>query len=819
MLSNNNYCSWSDFTQDIDDDRQLISDSTLSIYLNKLMNKNYIEKPERDFYIILPEGRKRFLELSKMKKQDKTLNIPPDVIRDERNYDHIILWMVYNNNSCKWSDFTEEPLKINQSSLSKNINLLMDGGFVRKENKKYKITQKGKVQYAQMLRNYNLDRQSILEEESKRIDEIIQKARTFFNKYQIEDKNVKYRFLNYNLKMNYNKLQSSLEEEDDFFKIILFFAKNHPDLYPEYISSSEFAEKFDIEKIILDFHILQIVDKQIFPIKFFKLNNHDGKIYYFPTEGKLERILRSIVDDYIYKFTYLRKLDDFFAYDMNDLVDDILDNVCGNLFNIDLKNALREFLVNNYIKHLTYEIETKKKLANISEKLEGYSYQTIQGIFQQNDIFNDHYNCKDNTFYYLYPEVLKTLASYYKSEVKEIFDKCLPLLEDRNTNIDDILAIIDEGIEKNPDNISLYILKSIYLSVYFRSDVALSVLNENILLKVDEEKLKSINPDYYPIISFIQCFADLSIGNIQDAISISKAVLKKYPDHPISHLSKALIYGYNTIHKWISQSSSLEVFISEIHKAISMDKNILNKSRYHQLKARVMFQLKEFERGFEAIDSALTLKENVLDYYFNKIHGLTMNERYEDALNLIDESIDTFPHEAKKFKHNKAYVFLKYAANMNDSTKIEQAIEILTKLSKEFPEDYSLLNSLAYAYSYNKNRDKSIEIINKLISLDPMEGNYYDSYGEILQSFEMFEEAIEKYKKGIELNPDGFYLYQTFPRLGECYYKLGEYDLAKQYLEKGLETISSCCCENEKKDIWDKKARKYLYKLKKLNHL
>ncbi|MEJ2251426.1 MAG: hypothetical protein P8Y97_17455 [Candidatus Lokiarchaeota archaeon] len=329
-----------------------------------------------------------------MKKIEKSLNYPPETILKKRNYDHWILWMVYNNNFVKWSDFTEDPLSINQSSLSKNINLLLDSGLIRKENKKYKIALKGKVEYSQILKNYDLDRQSILDEESKRIDEIIQKAKYFFKLYNIQDKGIKYRFLNYSLKMNYSKIQVILNKEEDFFKVLLFFAIKHPDSYPNKISVIEFVEKYNIEKVDLDYYIKKIVEEGLFPIKFFKLTLEDESLYYFPAEGKLEKILRSVVDDYIYKFTYLRKLGEYYAYDMNDLINDILEDVCGNIFHEELSNALHEFLVNDYIQFLTYAIETKKQLINVSDKLEGYSYQTIRGIMHENDIITDHYKNK-----------------------------------------------------------------------------------------------------------------------------------------------------------------------------------------------------------------------------------------------------------------------------------------------------------------------------------------------------------------------------------------------------------------------------------------
>ena len=45
-----------------------------------------------------------------------------------------------------------------------------------------------------MLREYDLDRQSILEEETNRIDEITEKTSEFFDKYEIDDEELKFRF-------------------------------------------------------------------------------------------------------------------------------------------------------------------------------------------------------------------------------------------------------------------------------------------------------------------------------------------------------------------------------------------------------------------------------------------------------------------------------------------------------------------------------------------------------------------------------------------------------------------------------------------------
>ena len=79
----------------------------------------------------------------------------------------------------------------------------MDKRFVKKEEKEYRITRLGKTEYSNMLRLYDLDRQSLLEEEGKRIKEITKKTTSFFEEYKIKDTDNKFRFLNNKLKLPY----------------------------------------------------------------------------------------------------------------------------------------------------------------------------------------------------------------------------------------------------------------------------------------------------------------------------------------------------------------------------------------------------------------------------------------------------------------------------------------------------------------------------------------------------------------------------------------------------------------------------------------
>jgi len=430
MLYNNEECEWSNFTQKPLEIRL----STLSKYISLLKGKGYAKNISRGHYKITSEGRKRYLELSQVKEKERTLSYPPAIIKRRRNYDHWILWMVYNNNFCKWANFLAEPLSINQSSLSKNINLLLDKGFIEKEEKKYRITRSGKLEYSRILQEYDLDKQSILEEESKRIEEITMTIIKFFNNYNIENEDVQFRLLNNMLKLDYTRVEAMLTNEEDFDKILLFISINHPSQYPNYVSIEEFSNTYGIKDSKLDYYIDEIIENQIFPIKFFKIIVQPDMHYYFQEDERLEIILRAITEDHITKFTYLNKLFSR-SMDISSTINDILEDICQILFPIELKESLRIFLP-EYINYLAYKIEAKVALKETYDKLEGIIWHDMIEIFQSKSI--------------------EELQEDYKEEIKKL----------------------DIKIEANPENLDLYYSKIRILIYYNKFDEVLALLNE-----------------------------------------------------------------------------------------------------------------------------------------------------------------------------------------------------------------------------------------------------------------------------------------------------------------------------------------------------
>ena len=591
MLNNNEVCTWSNL-------KELVKPSTLSIYLKKLQKSELIVKWEFNQYIISSKGKDRFYELSQAKKTKRKLNFPPDVILWKRNYDHWILWMVYNNNFCKWADFLNEPLSINNSSLSKNMNLLIDKKFVKKEKKMYRITQLGKSEYSNMLRDYDLDRQSILEEESKRIKEITKKTLKFFKKFRITEEEIRFRFLNNLLRLPYEKIKSNLESEEDFHKILLFLSINHPTRYPNSISTEKFALKHGIELVTLEYYLLQIVEKNIYPTKFFKLKVNSAEIYYLQTNEKLEQILNAIVEEHITKFTYLNKLyeeekDKSYSTSLESTIIAILKEICGNLFKEGLRDALRKFLP-DYINYLAYKVEKEKKLFDAYDKLKGLIWHEVQTYSSEKKIALKYDN--------------------YEESIKEI-------------NI---------AISSNPNDYDLYLSK------------------ESVLI------------------------------------------------------------------------------------------------------------------------------------YFNK---------YNDLLSFLDEILEIFPNEHKNIEIKRAYI-------LKEKRNLEEGLKIINNLLDNYPDDKDLLVYKAYWLQYLTRKEEAIEIIQNLIEEDPNNGIYHDTYGEMLMSFQDYENAKKEFLKSIEISSDDWYTFQTYIKLGICDKELGNLEIALENLKRGKTFIEKSRFDEETKQKW-----------------
>ena len=400
------------------------------------------------------------------------------------------------------------------------------------------------------------------------------------------------------MRLPYEKIKSNLESEEDFHKILLFLSINHPTRYPNSISTEKFALKYGIELVTLEYYLLQIVEKNIYPTKFFKLKVNSAEIYYLQTNEKLEQILNAIVEEHITKFTYLNKLyeeekDKSYSTSLESTINAILKEICGNLFREGLRDALRKFLP-DYINYLAYKVEKEKKLFDAYDKLKGLIWHEVQTYSSEKKIALKYDN--------------------YEESIKEI-------------NI---------AISSNPNDYDLYLSK------------------ESVLI------------------------------------------------------------------------------------------------------------------------------------YFNK---------YNDLLSFLDEILEIFPNEHKNIEIKRAYI-------LKEKRNLEEGLKIINNLLDNYPDDKDLLVYKAYWLQYLTRKEEAIEIIQNLIEEDPNNGIYHDTYGEMLMSFQDYENAKKEFLKSIEISSDDWYTFQTYIKLGICDKELGNLEMALENLKRGKTFIEKSRFDEETKQKW-----------------
>ena len=758
MLNNNKICEWSDFTAEI-------SESTLSGHLRKLKSKGYIDKPEKGKYLITLEGKNRFNDLSYDKKSGKRrIKYPPKIIMKRRNYDHWILWMVYNNYSCKWSDFKQEPLSINQSSLSTNLNSLIENRFILRENKEYVITPMGKVEYFTIIKLYDMDRQSILEQESKRIEEVTEKTKDFFNRHKIEDDELKFRYIDYILKLNYSLVDSMLKDEEDFNKILLFLSINHPNHYPDYISSDNFSLNYRIDRTTLIYYVREIVENKIFPIKFFKLEDEQGRTYYFQKNEPVEKILNAIVEKYITKVTYLNKFQENPTIDIESLLEKILSDICDNLFKKDLKSSLKTFLP-EYIKYLAYKIEKDTKLVDRETKLEGFVWQNIFEEFQTFKPLSQPVGTIDEKepLYSLDKKIFEILNVVYLSKLNFL-------------STEEVIKTYNMSREENFNDIR----KNLYKE---------KISKARELYEIPHQELGEINQ------LILKDLIVTAENDFEESIKVTTEILNKFPDEFIGYLLQSLTFflmdDYDKAFEIVDiglvkapnillscqqaqiyikkndWESSLKIINDQL--SIHPDNAFLLRSKFWIDINEWFYGIKDPKATLETINSAIKLNPNDSELLILKSLFYCKVDRFRDAKRFLTKEI-----EINLFKKNLKIdtdIYFILAASYIARGKFEKALKIANQVLELYPNHPLSYFTKALVFGYNlvykfkfqePYIDTFIGFIKRAMILNPIKSNktiYLDFQGFVLLEIKEYDKAIETIDRAIELLPTHVFQY------------------------------------------------------------
>ena len=138
-----------------------------------------------------------------------------------------------------------------------------------------------------------------------------------------------------------------------------------------------------------------------------------------------------------------------------------------------------------------------------------------------------------------------------------------------------------------------------------------------------------------------------------------------------------------------------------------------------------------------AKDQTIILFDNMKNYAFDK----AMN-----ALKILNNEYASLPKKsiAKLYGKSIAKEGIPAARKLLENIKNDT-------LKYYLSEDE--MNTLGYQFLWNNKDDQSHEVLKTNVDLFPLSWNSYDSYGEILLKMGKKDEAIQMYRKSVELNP------------------------------------------------------------------
>lgn len=187
------------------------------------------------------------------------------------------------------------------------------------------------------------------------------------------------------------------------------------------------------------------------------------------------------------------------------------------------------------------------------------------------------------------------------------------------------------------------------------------------------------------------------------------------------------------------------------------------------------------------------------------------NGKYDEASKVLEEAIESFPQD---FAVN--FILGLSLTQLNQQADGEEYLKKAVELN---PNDINALSAYSYTLSQLKKNDEAIRYLKHALRIDPDDVNLIGTLGLIYNSIQMYAESDSAYERALELDPENplinnNYSYALAVRgeqleraldmvkisieadslnanyldtIGWVYFQLGDYVLAKKYLEKAIE--------------------------------
>ncbi len=180
------------------------------------------------------------------------------------------------------------------------------------------------------------------------------------------------------------------------------------------------------------------------------------------------------------------------------------------------------------------------------------------------------------------------------------------------------------------------------------------------------------------------------------------------------------------------------------------------------------YKEKKYEESLKAFEYALQINQSEIltlpvdtNLVYNTALAAYKNKDYEKSIDYLSQLNEMH------YSPNVPHLLFSIQLEKEDTMAAKEA---LVNGIKEYEENEELNLLLVDLHFQSNNIDKAIEVLNMAISKDSANYIYPYTLGLVYQKSEFYSEAINAYKRAIEIDPD-----KTEPYLnaGTCYFNIG----------------------------------------------
>lgn len=190
---------------------------------------------------------------------------------------------------------------------------------------------------------------------------------------------------------------------------------------------------------------------------------------------------------------------------------------------------------------------------------------------------------------------------------------------------------------------------------------------------------------------------------------------------------------------------------------------------------------------FDYFDKSLLYADTAKEAYIQIAYSYLNKGNYERVISVLDKAL---PMSENDFRMNYFY-----GMALQRLSKLEESLLYYEKALKTEPEEVSLLSTLGLVYNTLKRYEESEAMYEKALKINPDDPFILNNYAYNLSVRGIkLDKALAMAKKAVQKDPKNANFLDT---IGWIYFKLKDYEFARDYISRSLEVNSGSAVVND----------------------